>query len=93
MSPSTTRLGLSDTGGALDLVVSKMRKTTEPPPHVHERDDEFFYILSGSIGLYTGGQVFEVAADESMFLPKGEQRAHILNHHSKTPARTQRCVC
>ena len=71
MSPSTIRLGLSDTGGALDIVVSKMRKGTEPPPHVHESDDEFFYILSGSIRLCTGGQVFEVAADESMFLPKG----------------------
>ena len=40
----------------LDFVVSKMRRDTEPLPHVHERDDEFFYILSGSIRFYTGAR-------------------------------------
>ena len=75
---ATQLAGEADTGGALDFVVSKMRKGTEPPPHVHERDDEFFYILSGSIRFYTGGQVFEVAADESMFLPKGEPHAFLV---------------
>src|SRR5258708_39295170 len=30
--------GEADTSGAFDLVVSKMRKGTEPPPHVHSRE-------------------------------------------------------
>ncbi len=54
-----------------------MRKGTEPPPHVHARDDEFFYILTGSINFYTEGQVFEVVAGECMFLPKGKPHAFL----------------
>jgi mannose-6-phosphate isomerase-like protein (cupin superfamily) len=75
---ATQLAGKADTGGALDFVISKMREGTEPPPRVHERDDKFFYFLSGSIRYYTGGQVFEVAADESMFLPKGEPHAFLV---------------
>jgi hypothetical protein len=32
----------ADNNGAFDLVLSKMRRGTEPPPHVHSREDEFF---------------------------------------------------
>src|SRR5258707_1618020 len=74
----TQLAGEADTGGAFDFVVSKMRKCTEPPPHVHARDDEFFYILSGSIRFYTEGQVFEVGAGESVFLPKGKPHAFLI---------------
>jgi uncharacterized cupin superfamily protein len=55
-----------------------VRKGTEAPPHVHARDDEFFYILAGSIRFYAEGQVFDVAAGESMFLPKGKPHAFLL---------------
>jgi quercetin dioxygenase-like cupin family protein len=74
----TQLAGAADTGGAFDLIVSKIRKDTEPPPHVHTREDEFFYVLSGSINFYTESQVFEVAAGESMFLPKGKPHAFLL---------------
>jgi quercetin dioxygenase-like cupin family protein len=71
----TQLAGVNDTGGAFDLTVAKVRKGTEPPPHVHAREDEFFYILSGSIRFYTEGQVFDVGAGESMFLPRGKPHA------------------
>jgi mannose-6-phosphate isomerase-like protein (cupin superfamily) len=71
----TQLAGETDNGGTFDLAVAKVRKGTEPPPHVHARDDEFFYILSGSIRFYTEGQVFDVGAGESMFLPKGKPHA------------------
>jgi quercetin dioxygenase-like cupin family protein len=54
--------GGSDTGGAFDLVESKMKKGTEPPPHIHDREDELFYILAGDIRVFADGQVFTVAA-------------------------------
>jgi len=54
----TTQLaGEGDTGGAFDLVVSKMRKGTEPPPHVHSREHEFFYILAGELKVYVEGEI------------------------------------
>ena len=60
--------GGSDTGGAFDLVESQMKKGTEPPPHIHDREDELFYILAGEIRVFADGQVFSVAAGESVFL-------------------------
>ena len=70
--------GGSDTDGAFDLVESKMRKGTEPPPHIHDREDELFYILSGEIKVFVDGQVFSVAAGESVFLPKKVPHAYLI---------------
>ena len=41
----------ADNNGAFDLVLSKMRRGTEPPPHVHSREDEFFYVFSGEMSV------------------------------------------
>ncbi len=70
--------GGSDNNGAFDLVESKMKKGTEPPPHVHEREDELFYILSGEIKVFVDGQVLTVAAGESVFLPKKVPHAYLI---------------
>ena len=59
-----------DTGGSFELVVTKMRKGTEPPPHVHEREHEMFYVLHGVLNVYVGDECFQAAAGECVFLPK-----------------------
>jgi quercetin dioxygenase-like cupin family protein len=70
--------GSSDTDGAFDLVESKMKKGTEPPPHIHDREDELFYILAGEIKVFADGQVFTVARGESVFLPKKVPHAYLI---------------
>ena len=35
-------VGTSDTNGAFDFVEAKMKKGTEPPPHINDREDELF---------------------------------------------------
>src|SRR5262249_35461893 len=62
--------GTADNNGAFDLIVSKIRRGTEPPPHVHSREDEFVYVLSGEMRFYVDGEVFRVTAGECMFLPR-----------------------
>jgi quercetin dioxygenase-like cupin family protein len=68
----------SDTDCAFDLVESKMRKGTEPPPHIHDREDELFYILAGQIKIFADGQVFIVSAGESVFLPRKVPHAYLI---------------
>jgi quercetin dioxygenase-like cupin family protein len=68
----------SDTEGAFDLIESKMRKGTEPPPHVHDREDELFYILTGKIKVFADGKVLTVAAGESVFLPRQVPHAYLI---------------
>jgi quercetin dioxygenase-like cupin family protein len=70
--------GNSDTDGAFDLVESQMMKGTEPPPHIHEREDELFYILEGKIKVFADGQVFSVGVGESVFLPKRVPHAYLI---------------
>ena len=70
--------GPADNDGAFDLVVSRMREGTEPPPHVHSREDELFYVLSGQLRAYVGGEVFTLAAGECIFLPRGIPHALIV---------------
>jgi len=78
---STQLAGEEDTGGAFDLVLSNMRKGTEPPPHVHARENEFFYVLAGKLDVYVEGEVFQVEAGECMFLPKRKPHAFIIQSH------------
>src|SRR6516162_11468282 len=54
--------GTEDNNGAFDFVVSRMRRGTEPPPHIHSREDEFFYALSGEMKAYVDGEVFPVTS-------------------------------
>src|SRR5215469_10928207 len=49
--------GIADNNGAFDLAIGRMGRGTEPPPHVHSREDEFFYVLSGEIRFYVDDDV------------------------------------
>jgi len=70
--------GEANTDGAFDFVTSKMRRGTEPPPHAHSREDEFFYVLDGNIDFYTEGRIIRVSGGECMFLPKGNAHAFLI---------------
>ena len=70
--------GTTDNDGAFDLAISRMRRGTEPPPHVHSREHEFMYVLSGEIRFYVEGKVFTVTAGECMFLPRMKPHAFLL---------------
>jgi mannose-6-phosphate isomerase-like protein (cupin superfamily) len=59
-----------DNNGAFDVTIATMRRSTEPPPHVHSREDEFFYVLSGEMKVYADREVFSVATGECVFLPR-----------------------
>ena len=61
--------GTADNKGAFDLAITKMKQGTEPPPHVHSREHEFMYLLSGEMRFFVEGEVFLVTAGECMFLP------------------------
>jgi len=57
------------TGGALTLIES--RTTGGAPLHVHERDDEFFYVVDGTISVRIGKEEFEAGPRSFVFLPRG----------------------
>ena len=70
--------GTTDNDGAFDFIVTKMRRGTEPPPHVHSQEDALFHILSGAMRVYLEGEVFSVTARECMFLPRRKPHAFLI---------------
>ena len=57
------------TGGALSVFETSIG--TGPPLHVHDRDDECFYVLDGALSVRCGDEGFDAAAGSFVFLPRG----------------------
>lgn len=56
-----------------------------PPMHVHENEEEAFYLLEGSLDLYLGDEVHQVQAGAFCLVPRGTP--HSFTSTSTDPAR------
>ena len=75
----TTNLAESkDTNGAFCLVAVTLAPGSEPPPHVHSREDELFYVLDGEFDVYVGEETFNVTKGECIFLPRFKPHAFVV---------------
>lgn len=64
-----------DTGGAFSLIHGYEIKGLEPPPHIHSREDESFYLLEGEITYKAGDKVMKAGKGNWVFLPRGIQHS------------------
>jgi quercetin dioxygenase-like cupin family protein len=79
MGSLTTNLAeTNDTNGAFCLVEATLVPGNEPPPHVHSREDELFYVLEGEFDVYVGADAFKVETGACIFLPKGTPHAFVI---------------
>lgn len=62
------------TDGAFSLV--EALDPMETPKHVHDREDEAFYILGGEHEFECGGESFRLGPGGYVFLPRGIPHAH-----------------
>lgn len=53
---------------AINEIVS--RRGEEPPPHVHDRENEGYYVLDGEVTFHCGGCSFLARPGDFMFLPR-----------------------
>jgi mannose-6-phosphate isomerase-like protein (cupin superfamily) len=67
-----------DTNGAFCLVEATAAPGNEPPPHVHSREDELFYILEGEFDMYVGAEAYKVQSGECIFLPRFKPHAFVI---------------
>jgi mannose-6-phosphate isomerase-like protein (cupin superfamily) len=66
------------TNGAYCLLEAVVRPGSEPPPHLHAREDELFYLLEGEIDAFAGDDVFTVGTGGCVFLPRLVPHAFII---------------
>ena len=75
------------TGGALSIMDQVMPRGSGPPPHIHPRLHEYFYLLEGDISYQLGDEVLSASAGAFVSVPAttvhgfavGSETARVLN--------------
>jgi mannose-6-phosphate isomerase-like protein (cupin superfamily) len=67
----STKAAAADTSGGYGLVEAVAFRSTEPPLHVHHREDEAWYVLDGRITFAVAGEQLTATAGCFVFAPRG----------------------
>jgi len=59
-----------DTRGQFALIEAVARRGNVPPPHIHHREDEIFYVLDGEIVVSVGDRTIKGTPGTMVFLPR-----------------------
>lgn len=81
----TIKVEATQTGGAYMAVECLLAPGFGPPPHIHHRDDEAFYILEGNLSGFCGDRRWQGGPGTFIFMPRGI--LHGFRVEGGTPAR------
>jgi quercetin dioxygenase-like cupin family protein len=73
-----------ETGGAYAVVHAVVPPGSGPPPHVHSRDEEGFYVLSGEVTITADGATTTAGPGTQLNLPVGS--VHFFKNETTQPA-------
>jgi len=59
-----------ETDGQFALIEAVARRGNVPPPHIHHREDEIFYVLEGEIVISVGDRTIKGTSGTMVFLPR-----------------------
>jgi quercetin dioxygenase-like cupin family protein len=59
------------TGGRFALIEQLAPKGSGSPLHVHQREDEWFYVIDGELTLWVGGRHINAPAGSFVYGPRG----------------------
>lgn len=67
----TLKATAADTGGAYTLIEVLARPGEGPPPHIHQNEDETFYVLDGRFDILLGEQIIDARPGTFVLVPRG----------------------
>ena len=67
----TFKATAGNTGGALFVMEASVPPQGGPPPHIHHRTDEAFYLQEGELEMVVGEDAYLARAGSFVFIPKG----------------------
>ena len=73
------------TGGRLVVLENLTAPGGGPPPHVHTREDEFFFVLDGTFEIRIADDVHRVGPGGFAYVPRGT--VHNFRNAADSPAR------
>ena len=84
-STSVFKLESHHTGNALCLAIAETPPGAGPPPHVHRRDDEVFFVLEGELSFLTVTGWVLAPKGSVIYAPRGAP--HTFRNQGSTPSR------
>jgi mannose-6-phosphate isomerase-like protein (cupin superfamily) len=69
--PHLIRISAKQTGGRLGVFEAEVPAGEGPPPHVHDREEEFFRVLEGRFAFWCNGTRVELEAGGVIVVPRG----------------------
>lgn len=60
-----------ETGGAVFIAEGLVLPGGGPPPHIHTREDESFYLLEGTLTVQVGDKTLQASPGDFVYLPRG----------------------
>jgi quercetin dioxygenase-like cupin family protein len=73
------------TGGSLVLLENLTAPGGGPPPHIHTREDEFWYVIDGTFEIRIGDEVHALGPGGFAYAPRGT--IHNFRNTADTPSR------
>ena len=61
----------AETGGAFFMAEVSVSPGGGPPPHVHSREDESFYLQRGTLAVKVGDKALNISAGDFVHMPRG----------------------
>ena len=68
-----------DTQGKFALIESVARKGNVPPPHIHHREEETFYVLEGEMTFSVGGKTIKATPGTMVCLPRDVAHSFVID--------------
>lgn len=75
----------AETAGAVTVVENIVGPGQGPPKHLHDAEDELFYVMSGHLHVHAGDDILEAPPGSLVFIPK--QTPHVFQNTSSEPAK------
>jgi quercetin dioxygenase-like cupin family protein len=67
----TFKVVRDDTRGSLAMVEVEVQPENGPPPHIHHREDETFYVLDGDFSFLHGEHTYMATGGSFVHIPMG----------------------
>jgi quercetin dioxygenase-like cupin family protein len=83
--PLTFKLTGEDSGGQLTVIENVIAPGDGPPAHLHEAQDESWYVLEGTLRFMLGSSIQSAPAGSFVFVPRGT--VHCFQNVGDGPAR------
>src|SRR6516164_8633752 len=68
-----------DTQGKFALIEAVARKGNVPPPHIHHREEETFYVMEGEMTFSVGGQTIKATPGTMVCLPRDVPHSFVID--------------